>query len=62
MIHEQAQPPWRRPSPIPADYDWAALIEKDGDALEAQYRHTLESLGKQRGMLGLLFRKAQNKT
>ncbi|MCP3662694.1 MAG: SAM-dependent DNA methyltransferase, partial [Gammaproteobacteria bacterium] len=33
----------------------------DGDALEAQYRHTLEELGKQTGMLGTIFRKAQNK-
>ncbi len=61
MMHEQTGPPWRRPSPIPAGYDWAALSAKDGDALEAQYRHTLEQLGKQSGMLGLIFRKAQNK-
>lgn len=61
MMHEQTQPPWRRPSPIPAEYDWATLIEKDGDPLEAHYRHTLETLGKQKGMLGLIFRKAQNK-
>jgi len=33
----------------------------DGDDLELQYRHTLESLGKQSGMLGTIFRKAQNK-
>jgi type I restriction enzyme M protein len=61
MMYEQTQPPWRRPSPIPAEYDWATLIEKDGDPLEAHYRHTLETLGKQKGMLGLIFRKAQNK-
>jgi type I restriction enzyme M protein len=29
--------------------------------LEIHYRKTLETLGKQRGMLGLIFRKAQNK-
>jgi len=61
MAHEQTGPPWRRPSPIPAGYDWPSLLAKDGDALEAQYRHTLEHLGKQGGMLGLIFRKAQNK-
>lgn len=33
----------------------------DGDDLELQYRHTLESLGKQGSMLGTIFRKAQNK-
>lgn len=36
-------------------------MAKDGDALETQYRHTLEELGRQPGMLGLIFRKAQNK-
>jgi type I restriction enzyme M protein len=37
------------------------LAAKDGDDLEVHYRHTLEELGKQPGMLGLIFRKAQNK-
>jgi hypothetical protein len=32
-----------------------------GDALETHYRHTLEELGKKSGMLGIIFRKAQNK-
>jgi type I restriction enzyme M protein len=61
MAHEQTQPPLRRPSPIPAEFDWPSLTSKDGDALEAHYRHLLESLGKQGGMLGIIFRKAQNK-
>src|SRR5262249_37652528 len=29
--------------------------------LETHYRHTLEALGKKKGMLGVIFRKAQNK-
>jgi type I restriction enzyme M protein len=61
MAHEQTQPPWRKPSIIPKGYDWPSLDSKDGDALEAQYRHTLEELGKKPGMLGAIFRKAQNK-
>ena len=36
-------------------------MKLDGDDLELQYRHTLEELGKQGGMLGTIFRKAQNK-
>lgn len=36
-------------------------MKLDGDDLELQYRHTLENLGKQGGMLGSIFRKAQNK-
>src|SRR5438094_1983059 len=60
MAHEQTQPPWRRASAIPAGYDWPRLMARDGDELEAHYRHLLEELGKQPGMLGIIFRKAQN--
>ena len=61
MAHEQTQPPWSRPSAIPAGLDWPSLLQRDGDELELHYRHLLEELGKERGMLGLIFRKAQNK-
>ena len=61
MAHEQTQPPWNKPSVIPKGYDWPALDSKDGDELETHYRHTLETLGKKPGMLGVIFRKAQNK-
>jgi type I restriction enzyme M protein len=42
-------------------YNWSKLVKCDGDALEIQYRHALEELGKEAGMLGTIFRKAQNK-
>ncbi len=61
MADEQAKPPFNKPSPIPRGKDWPALLAKDGDELETHYRHTLEELGKKGGMLGLIFRKAQNK-
>jgi type I restriction enzyme M protein len=61
MAHERTQPPWSQKSIIPAGHDWPSLLSKDGDALETHYRRTLEALGKQKGMLGLIFRKAQNK-
>jgi type I restriction enzyme M protein len=61
MAHERTQAPWREASIVPAGYDWPALLALDGDELEAQYRHTLEELGRRAGMLGLIFRKAQNK-
>jgi type I restriction enzyme M protein len=48
-------------SPVPKGLDWAGLKGKSGDGLETQYRHTLESLGKAEGLLGVIFRKAQNK-
>ena len=46
---------------VPEGYRWSQLVKLDGDALEVKYRHTLEALGKQGGMLGTIFRKAQNK-
>jgi type I restriction enzyme M protein len=61
MAHEQTQPPWNKPSPFPKDLDWPSLLKRDGDDLETHYRHVLEKLGKQQGMLGIIFRKAQNK-
>src|SRR4051794_37302608 len=51
----------RRPSPIPAGFGWDVLVRLDGDDLETHYRHTLEELGRRPGMLGIIFRKAQNK-
>lgn len=59
--NSQLPAPLRRTSLIPKEYNWVALVAKDGDALEIQYRHTLENLAKQKGMLGVIFRKAQNK-
>ena len=55
---------------VPSKFNWGHLVKLDGDDLELQYRHTLESLGKQGGsclpdrrrhVLGTIFRKAQNK-
>ncbi len=61
MADEQAKPPFNKPSPIPKGFGWDALLKLDGDDLEVHYRHTLEELGKRPGMLGVIFRKAQNK-
>ena len=48
-------------SRIPAEWHWAALKDKEGDDLELQYRHTLEALAREPGLLGTIFLKAQNK-
>ena len=61
MADERTREPWNRPAIVPDEFGWPKLVGKDGDALEVQYRHTLEALGKRPGMLGLIFRKAQNK-
>ena len=61
MADEQSKPPFNKVSAVPAGYDWASLLAKDGDDLETHYRHVLDTLGKKPGMLGIIFRKAQNK-
>jgi len=61
MADEQSRPPFNKPSAVPKDYAWPSLLARDADKLEMHYRHVLESLGKQEGMLGVIFRKAQNK-
>ncbi|MCB2228734.1 MAG: type I restriction-modification system subunit M [Desulfarculaceae bacterium] len=60
MADEQTKPPLNRPNVLPKGYDWPNLLKLDGDALEVQYRHILEDLGKQPGLLGVIFRKAKN--
>jgi type I restriction enzyme M protein len=61
MADEQTKPPLNRESGIPDGFDWPSLIKRDGDELEVHYRHILEELGKSKGLLGVIFRKAQNK-
>ena len=61
MADEQSRPPFNKPSAIPKGFGWDVLVKLDGDDLEIHYRHTLEELGKRPGMLGTIFRKAQNK-
>ncbi|MCP3905577.1 MAG: SAM-dependent DNA methyltransferase, partial [Planctomycetes bacterium] len=49
--------------PVPEGYRWGDLSSPDmeGVKLEEHYRQTLRHLGRQKGMLGLIFGKAQNK-
>ena len=61
MADEQTKPPFSKESVVPAGLDWESLVDKDGDALETHYRHILDTLGRQSGTLGVIFRKSQNK-
>ena len=61
MADERTKPPYSQPSGIPDKYSWPSLLKKDGDELFDHYRHLLEELGKEKGLLGLIFTKAQNK-
>ena len=59
MADELTRPPHNKPPMVPKEYDWSALVAKEGEDLERQYRHTLEELGKKSGMLGQVFQKAR---
>lgn len=59
MADEQAKPPYNRKTLVPKGYDWPSLLAKDGDELEAHYRHILEHLAAQAGMLGQIYKKAR---
>src|ERR1700736_2621841 len=59
MADEMTRPPFNRPPIVPPKFGWQNLLKLDGDELEAHYRHCLEELGKQPGMLGEIFKKAR---
>jgi type I restriction enzyme M protein len=60
MADEQTKPPFNRAAFIPEGLDWPSLLARDGDELEVHYRHLLTELGRRPGMLGVVFRGAQN--
>jgi type I restriction enzyme M protein len=61
MADERSKPLYNQKSPIPTEYNWQSFLKKDGDELFDHYRHALEKLGQEKGLLSLIFVKAQNK-
>lgn len=61
MDDERTKPPYNKKSTIPRKYNWQSLIDKDGVELEGHYIELLQDLGKEEGIIGVIFRKAQNK-
>ncbi|MFD8975992.1 N-6 DNA methylase [Streptomyces sp. NPDC059593] len=61
MAHERAHRPLKPEQIVPEEYSWQRLLDTEGAALEAQYMLILQGLGRQPGMLGTIFRKAQNR-
>ncbi len=61
MADERTQAPYDQTSVVPEQWGWQMLLKKDGDELFDHYRHTLEALGDEKGMLGLIFNKSQSK-
>ena len=47
--------------PVPVDYGWQSLVELEPVSMRQQYSRILTELGKQSGMLGLIFGSAKNK-
>ncbi|RBY96869.1 SAM-dependent DNA methyltransferase [Blastococcus sp. TF02-8] len=61
MAHERETRPLKPERIVPAHCSWQRLLDADGDELELTYRHILEDLARQPGVLGVVFRKAQNR-
>lgn len=61
MADEYSKPPYNRDIKIPKKLNWESLQNKSGAELEAHYIKILNELGKEKGMIGEIFFKAQNK-
>lgn len=61
MAEEYSKPPYNRKVGIPEGYTWSDLKVLKGAELETHYILTLQTLGQQKGMLGQIFTKSQNK-
>jgi type I restriction enzyme M protein len=62
MADEYSKPPHKRDDiSIPTDMNWESLVDRSGEDLETHYNKTLRELGKEKGILGQIFTKSQNK-
>ncbi len=61
MADEYSKPPYNRELNIPAAYNWGSLISRKGAELELHYVTLLRELSTQKGILGQIFTKSQNK-
>lgn len=61
MADEYTKPPHNRKMPIPKEFSWESLTSKSGSELELHYNIMLRELAKEKGILGQIFIKSQNK-
>ena len=61
LADEETKPPLNKPATIPSGLDWESLLKESGAALETQYAKILAELSKESGLLGVIFRKSQNR-
>ena len=61
MADEYSKPPHNRKNNIPTGFDWESLTNKKGAELELHYSTLLRELSTEKGILGQIFVKSQNK-
>lgn len=61
MADEYSKPPHNRKLDIPKEYNWESLTARKGAELEFHYAILLRELSTQKGILGQIFTKSQNK-
>src|SRR6202158_961154 len=61
MADEHSRPPFNKTNTVLVGFDWQSLLSKNGSELDVHYRHILDTLGKEKGMLGVIFRKAMSR-
>lgn len=61
MAHERATRKLRPESILPDEFSWTALLDSQGDELELTYTRMLQGLAREPGVIGTIFRKAQNR-
>lgn len=61
MADEYSRPPYNRTINISTAYNWQSLTPLRGAELEGHYTLVLRELGKEKGILGQIFTKSQNK-
>jgi type I restriction enzyme M protein len=61
MANELSRPLYNRALAIPNEFNWESLTNKKGAELEAHYSTLLREFAKEKGILGQIFIKSQNK-
>ncbi len=61
MAHERATRQLKPEQIVPAEYSWTALLDAQGDQLELTYTRILQGLAREPGVIGTIYRKAQNR-
>lgn len=61
MAHERATRKLRPQQIVPEEFSWQKLLDAEGAELEVAYTKILVGLAQQKGTLGTIFRKAQNR-